>query len=190
PPGHNLNGFAVTVEADDDAGFGTPTALVTAQAVTDDGWQEFIFSGDNSEQYLRVTFVGTAVFQVSELIYTKPYSPDRGVEQGWTNEPAHNVLTLPSEPGLDGSIVLGADRQRYRLAFRNISDQVDIDFWNAFIPYVKTARPFLLYPAYTDGTRRWVKMSRDSRQNEDPNNPAATDREQKRITIEALEHIA
>lgn len=188
PSGHNLGGNTITLEADDNAGFSSPTTLLNAVAVSA-GLIDQAFAS-NTERYLRLSIGGTGTWEIPEWVLTRTRTTTRGPEPGWEDYHEHNTLEFTKESGSIASLSLGPDRRVFAYRYRDVKDSDDLAVFSELIAAVGTARPFYLDPAFDTEAAIWVKLSEDSRQRQDPQVPAATDATQREIELRLREHVA
>ena len=189
PSGHNLDGNTITLQADDDVAFGSPTALLTTSAVAA-GLIDKTFAS-NTERYLRLLVNGTGAWEVGQIHLTRTRSMVAcGPERGWPDFKRHNTQDFPLESGVVASLSRGADRQVYELLYLDVEDSDDLAIFADLIATCGTSKPFYLDPMFDTESVIWMKLSADSEQQQNPLVPASTDAPQKRIPLAMLEHLA
>lgn len=187
PAGHNLSGATITVSEDDNAGFTSPNALGTSGTLTS-ALVDLSFTA-SSERYVRVAVNGTGTWELPQLYLTQTNTTTRGPEQRWADTLTDNVVQFALRSGSVASLELGPDRRTFEYAYRAL-DATDEAIFAALWSECKTARPFLLDPAYDSEAALFVKLAApiDRQNDREVPNAAAAPRWQRRLTM--IEHVA
>lgn len=187
PAGHNITG-TIDLEADDNAGFTSPTALLTNEAVATGLIDETFAS--NTERYLKITFDATGTWEITQLIFTEKRTTTRGPNPlpGWPDQLIDNTLLFPKASGVVAALELGADRRRIQYDYRVLESADELVFSDLWTECA-TARPFFLDPAYDDETPIWVRLVEPIERRLDTVAPQSDSRKYFRRLI-MLEHLA
>jgi hypothetical protein len=196
PEGHNLNGSNIRVQTDDNPGFSSPTVIKASTAIS--SAQQIIagltIGGETARryQYVRLDFPSSGSInpELPELIYTAQRTTSRGLEPGWLDMLAHNTLEFPKESGAEAALALGPDRRILEYRYRDVIEAADFALFDELLAECGTARPFWLWPPWTEEAPLWVRLAANVRQQQDPSVPAATISPRRQIDLSAREHLA
>lgn len=159
PSGHNLAGAdTIKVEADDNAGFASPTSLLAAVAVTA-GLIDKTFIAGNTERYVRITFT-SASFNPSlgELVYTDTTTLTRGPDHSWSDSKRANIMVTRSQSGVSSKLIQGDERRVFEFTHHRLgtTDDAAIDAWLEEISF--GAQNFYFTPPNTAESAIWVEL--------------------------------
>ena len=152
PSGHNATG-TITLEADDNSGFSSPTILINGDSIAAGVYTQTFPA--NSERYVRVTFSGSFALEIGELWLTSTVTPTRGPDPEWDASKAANVRLELLESGVAVASVLGPLQQTYELRFHAMGSSDFSAFLAGIDDVVGLAHPFwFLSPESTDPIRK------------------------------------
>ncbi len=187
PAGHNFTG-TYDLEADDNAGFSSPTTLVSAATWTANGAQHDISFGANTEQFLRIKWLATAQWEVPQIVWTRVRTLVVGPNSIYGDQLEDNTIHFVKLSGAIASLQLGVDRRRFQYEYRFIEaadEAVFAAIWNQ----TKTVNPFWLDPAFDDEAVIWMKFEGPIERVTDTEAPLNTGRVYRR-SLSMLEHVS
>ncbi len=187
PAGHNFTG-TYDLEADDNSGFSSPTALVTAATWAAAGAQHDISFTANTEQFLRIKWLATAQWEVPQIVWTRKRTPVVGPNSIFLDRLEDSTLDFSKPSGVIASLQLGPDRRRFQYQYRFIESADELVF-DAIWLDTKTLNPFWLDPAFDDEPVIWVKFTEPIDRQSDTEAPLNTGRVWQRA-LSMLQHIA
>lgn len=169
PADHNFT--SMYVQADNDVSFGSPTALHATLGSPDTGPTagtlidlEFD-TATSSERYIRVHVLGTATFEVSQIVLTKintlGVAPDL---RDSVDEKRDNFVRLVQPQGISPTVQLGPQQRFVQYSYDSPLSGGDLTKMEAMIDSVGMVKPLFVDPASfstppeTDEPVLWMKF--------------------------------
>lgn len=158
PSGHNLATVTtIAVTADNDSGFGSPTTILSAVAVSS-GLINLALTS-NSERYVRITFAGTSINpQLGELVYTDAKTLTRGPIPNWKDFKQINISATRSRAGVSSKEILGNPRRSFEFTHERLGSTDDgvVAQWLSDISY--GAHNFYFVPPDSGEVPIWCEL--------------------------------
>lgn len=125
PAGHDLGGVTYVIEDDDNAGFTSATSLGTADFPAGTALIDVSFT-TSTQRYLRVRFVDSGDYQLSEVYFTKTRTlaggpNDAHLDPAWIDQPVTNVNVTRMRSGEAYALQLGPNQQSIDYTFHRVS---------------------------------------------------------------------
>lgn len=152
PPNHNI--LSLYIQDDDNSGMSSPTDLHASVGAPDTSPTagqlidiEFD-TADSTQRYIRLSIVGTATFQVPQLVFTKIFAPTIGPNLGEAIDEFRDNISRHQQPtGLSPTVKLGPQQRFLEYEWEPPISGADLTGMENFIASVGMEHPFWVDPA-------------------------------------------